>query len=219
MTRRDGRKGRSGILVVVALIMGLSATPGVALAQHPQGAPSGPHMAEGHRVQSHAVAPHPVMSRPPFQHPLHRRFVSVWSPAVVYALPPVAYDTPTYYDPPAYDPPAVYDPAPVYAPSATISTAPPNDTIEYPTGRYQLRGDGVSMPYTWVWIPNPPPSPPAAAPPIGAPSMLAPPPDPSLARPTHLYQWTDEQGVVHMTDVRDSVPSRYQAQAKQVPPF
>jgi hypothetical protein len=27
--------------------------------------------------------------------------------------------------------------------------------VVYPHGRYVLRGDGVGMPYAWVWIPNP----------------------------------------------------------------
>ena len=39
-------------------------------------------------------------------------------------------------------------------------------TVQYPHGRYELRGDGVNTAYQWVWIPNapPPPPPPAAAP-------------------------------------------------------
>src|SRR2546427_5342754 len=36
--------------------------------------------------------------------------------------------------------------------------APPPmpSVVEYPHGRYELRGDGVTAPYAWVWIPNPP---------------------------------------------------------------
>src|SRR5216110_1353325 len=34
--------------------------------------------------------------------------------------------------------------------------------INYPHGQYELHGDGVAAPYTWVWIPNPPSSPPPA---------------------------------------------------------
>jgi hypothetical protein len=49
--------------------------------------------------------------------------------------------------------------------------------------------------------------------------MSPPPPEPSAALPAHLYHWTDEQGVVHLTDIWDSVPTRYQAQAKQVLSF
>lgn len=29
-------------------------------------------------------------------------------------------------------------------------------------GRYVLRGDGITTAYQWVWIPNPPSTPPAA---------------------------------------------------------
>ncbi len=32
--------------------------------------------------------------------------------------------------------------------------------VEYPHGRYLLRGDGVNTAYQWVWLPNPPPPPP-----------------------------------------------------------
>jgi hypothetical protein len=213
MTQRDNRNGRRGILVVVALIAGLSVAPGAALAQHDQGAATGsPRLADGRPVPSR-----PVMPRPPFPHPPHHHFVSVWSPVVVYVPPPVAYEPATYYAPPA-----IYDPAELYP--ATVSTAPPESTagtIEYPTGRYELRGDGVTVPYTWVWIPNPPPLPPAAVPEVGPPPPSATPaaPDPSPALHTRLYHWTDEQGVVHVTDIWDAVPSRYQAQAKQVLPF
>src|SRR5262245_54763197 len=35
-------------------------------------------------------------------------------------------------------------------------------TVEYPDGRYELRGDGVGTPYHWVWVPK-------AAPPAPAP--------------------------------------------------
>src|SRR5262245_59025954 len=38
-----------------------------------------------------------------------------------------------------------------------------------PRGRYELRGDGVTTPYVWAWIPNPPPPPPPAAPPPAEP--------------------------------------------------
>ena len=27
--------------------------------------------------------------------------------------------------------------------------------IQYPGGRYELRGDGIATAYEWVWIPNP----------------------------------------------------------------
>jgi hypothetical protein len=59
-----------------------------------------------------------------------------------------------------------------------------------------------------VWIPNPPPPPPPAAPP--APPLA----DDAPARPSQLYRWVDEQGVVHLTDRLDTVPRQYRSQAK-----
>jgi len=57
--------------------------------------------------------------------------------------------------------------------------APTVRMIQYSTGRYELQGDGVSLPYHWVWIaalpPVAPPPPPVAAPP--------PPPAPPPAPP------------------------------------
>ena len=117
---------------------------------------------------------------------------------VIYYAPPVAYGAPIYDAPPVYDePPIAYSPpasgAISLAPSPGAST--PN-VVQYATGRYELRGDGMTMPYTWVWIPNPPPAPPDVSEPA----------DPTPSRRSKLYRWTDEQGVVHLTDVRDAVP-------------
>ncbi len=68
---------------------------------------------------------------------------------------------------PVYTAPVVYAPYPVaYPPPAPMPTV-----IQYPHGRYELRGDGVAAPYYWVWIPNPPPPP-------------APPPQPGLSGPS-----------------------------------
>jgi hypothetical protein len=47
-----------------------------------------------------------------------------------------------------------------------VQPAPAYPTVvQYPHGRYELRGDGYRTPYQWVWVPNPPPPPPAAPPP------------------------------------------------------
>ena len=91
--------------------------------------------------------------------------------------PPPAYGTPTYapqaYGAPAYAPPAGGAPAyaaPAYAPPPPVARAPrvapppgPGrsyaNSVEYPHGRYELRGDGAGTPYRWVWIPNAPPPP------------------------------------------------------------
>ena len=64
----------------------------------------------------------------------------------VYAAPP-----PAVYS----QPPAVYASAPM-----TSAPAPPPPAIRrevvYPNGRHVLLGDGVTVAYQWVWVPNPP---------------------------------------------------------------
>jgi hypothetical protein len=88
---------------------------------------------------------------------------------------PLVHQPPVYAYPPPVVPQAVYAP-PVYAPpppvypSRTLALQPPpasySTTVQYPHGRYELRGDGVYTAYQWVWIPNAPlPPPPPAAPP------------------------------------------------------
>lgn len=77
--------------------------------------------------------------------------------------------------------------------------APTTTIVQYPTGYYQLYGNGTTVPYYWVWIPavSPPPPPPTPAPiavpappapappppPIAAPVPSAPPPPPSPPQP------------------------------------
>jgi hypothetical protein len=56
--------------------------------------------------------------------------------------------------------------------------APTTSVVQYPTGRYELRGDGASVPYSWVWIPAQPMVA-APPPPVGAPA----PPDVVLPGP------------------------------------
>lgn len=82
-------------------------------------------------------------------------------PRPVYAAP-VVVTRPGFYTTPVYYPPPVYA-----APVVTVQPAlPPLQTvIQYPHGRYELHGDGVTTAYRWVWIPNPPPPPPQAPPP------------------------------------------------------
>jgi hypothetical protein len=88
--------------------------------------------------------------------------------------------------------------------------------IEYPTGRWELRGDGLTIPYRWVWIPNPPSAPPLSTPPSGEPVTPAPPVSTRPEPPgnTKIYRWTDGQGVLHLTDRLDTIPERYRAQAR-----
>ena len=102
---------------------------------------------------------------------------SILSPLVqqppVYAYPPPVVERPVVvqqpvYAAPAYATPAYAPPPPAYA-SRTVALQPPpashSNAVQYPHGRYELRGDGVRTAYQWVWIPNaPPPPPPPAAP-------------------------------------------------------
>jgi hypothetical protein len=152
------------------------------------------HRFHGHRFNNFVYYPYfPTYAAPS---------VVVSTPVVVYAAPPV-YSAPQYYAPPV-------------AYSAPAAPAMPR-VVEYPGGRYELRGDGVSSPYSWVWIPDPPaapPPPPAPAPPASTA------PEPSLAlrvagpRAT-AYRWTDETGVTTWTDNLEKVPARFRAQASQ----
>jgi hypothetical protein len=74
------------------------------------------------------------------------------TPSIVYSSNPVVYGQST----------VVYtSPPPVVAPR-------PAPTVDYPHGRFELRGDGVRTAYHWVWVPKvppPPPPPPAPDPP------------------------------------------------------
>ena len=225
------KKGPLIITAALALTVGGVLAPAAALAQRPnEGAVGGRAPASGRPAgsQQSFAHHHPFVARPfvrPFVRPFFPFAVVAAAPAVVYASPPAYYAAPYYAPPVYYAPPAYYDPPTTYyspPPSGTVSIAPAptQNVVQYPHGRYELRGDGVAVPYRWVWIPNPPPPPPAAppapaeppaAPPAGAPSSGAPPP----ARQGQLYRWTDTLGVVHWTDRLDAVPEQYRARAKQ----
>lgn len=172
----------------------------------------------GRRVPVHPgvhFAPRPFFPRP-FVRPFFP-YAVITSPAIVYAAPYGYYGAPAYDSAP-YPPPASYYPPPAYQPSTGYAAPPPGtpsvapsptpSVIEFPNGRYELRGDGMTTPYTWVWIPNPP----SAPPPPTAPQSSA---TPAPSRNTQTYRWTDEQGVVHWTDRLETVPLRYRQQAKQ----
>jgi len=225
--------------VVLAAFLGLGATLATASAAgaHPQfrghgvvtprfharGAAAG-HFGGG-RAFPHAHAfPHHGFGHNQFFFP-HRfaPFAVVAPPVFVYSSPSI-FDSPYYgaaLDPPtpAYSAPAYSAPVysvPAYAPPAP---APMPRVVEFSTGRYELRGDGVTSPYTWVWIPNPPtappgvpPPPPAAAP--GPPASGRAPSDATPVRRTEVYRWTDAQGVVHLTDRLDAVPPQHRREAK-----
>ena len=207
MTKRT----TAGIAFVV-IVASVTLAPHSALAQRRhdgRGEGSRLRTVVPHLPTPHFIAPPRFVGRPFFPRPFVRGVVVV--PPVVgyapgYAALPSYYDTSMYAPPPAYAPPPVYAPPPAYgppigAPGGSVSIAPPMpDVIEYANGRYELRGDGINTPYKWVWIPNPPPGPPADA---------APPPGP--VRHTTLYRWTDKDGAVHWTDRLDAVPEAYRS--------
>jgi hypothetical protein len=134
---------------------------------------------------------------------------AVYPPAPASAAP-IVYSVNIYNPAPAAQPvvqPAVYEPPAVSAPPAPPA---PQGVVEYEGGRYELRGDGMTTAYRWVWIPDPPSGPPGATS-LRAPASgeLAP------ARRGTIYRWIDDQGVLHVTDRWQTVPQRYRGQAKQ----
>lgn len=165
---------------------------------------------------------HPFIGRPFFR-PFFPFGIVAAAPAVVYAAP-YYYPPPAYYPPAYYDPPVSYNPPVSYAPppsAVAVAPAPPQapptpNVVQFATGRYELRGDGVSTPYMWVWIPNPPTTaPPPTTPPAVGPSSGS---SQGPTRAGQLYRWIDAQGVVYWTDRLDAVPEQYRSRAKQTTP-
>jgi hypothetical protein len=226
----------------LALAMGVLVAPGSALAQRAQGFHDSGLVAGGTTlgVSRSVVVPlsEPFVSGPvvggatlgtsrsvavPFPRDLFasRPFIRPFFPfAFVVAAPPVVYAAPPpYYPPPIDYPPADYDPSASYSPP--VSYAPTPSVVQFENGRYELRGDGVTTPYIWVWVPNPPtvppptgPPPPSTPPAVGEPTSGG----PSAPRMSQLYRWIDEQGVVHWTNRLDRVPEQYRSRAKQTTP-
>ncbi len=153
----DVKKLLVGLAICLALAAGGALSPTPARAQH--GRFQGQSVRAGQIIVGRSVGARPFVPHPfapnPFLH-LHRRFFRPSVPfgtgslVAVYAPPPVYYND----APPAYHAPPTY-----YGPSAGGTPG----VIEYPAGRYELRGDGTTTPYVWVWIPNPPSAPPDAA--------------------------------------------------------
>jgi hypothetical protein len=142
--------------------------------------------------------------------PRFRSTVFLYTPTALYEPPaPVVNVSPvTYVSPAVYVSPTVVlsEPAPTAAAPPPVPPLP--QVVEYPTGRYELRGDGTATPYVWVWIPNPP-----AAPPVAAPA----PPDEPSAIPTRrgeTYRWTDAEGTTFWTNRRDKVPEAFRPLAQ-----
>src|SRR5262249_9635197 len=141
--------------------------------------------------------------------------------------PALSYPT-ALYSPPVDTAPSVVKVAPVINVSPTVYVAAPSaspapvqvaaavpvaasqpSVVEYPTGRYELRGDGMGSAYTWVWIPNPPAAPPSA-PPREDPSPSA---TASEGR-SQTYRWTDESGTTFWTNRLEKVPERYRSRTQ-----
>jgi hypothetical protein len=206
------RSGREDGLRKLVAALTLALVPGVAIG--PCSAVAGDrHHPQHHGFPQGHVFPHrfgQVFPRPFF---FHRPFV----PFIFYPSTTYVYAAPSLYaDPPAYTPPPV-----VYAQPQPVAAPPPTtpSVIQYATGRYELRGDGISTPYTWVWIPNPPPPPEAPPPPQGrAPDATgsAPPSERASRAPLgEIYHWTDDEGVNYWTDRLDHVPERYRLNARR----
>jgi Domain of unknown function (DUF4124) len=156
---------------------------------------------------------------PSKQHPSHHRsfnrrpFIPYWGVSA-YA-PPVWYRSYVTYAPvPVYESPPAYSQPADSTTSIDLGLPPIPSVVPFPNGRYVLRGDGLTSPYKWVWIPNPPTAPPTA-PPEASPAPSTPPPaEPAASHRAALYRWVDDEGVVHFTQGRDAVPERYRAQMK-----
>jgi hypothetical protein len=86
--------------------------------------------------------------------------------------------------------------------------------VEYATGRYELRGDGVTTAHVWAWVPNPPPAPPPAP----SQALDAPATDGQGGAPSKIYRWTDEQGVTYLTNRVDDVPASQRSSTRQGAP-
>jgi hypothetical protein len=134
------------LTLVLALPTGGALLPTAAVAQH--GAVPGRSYHAGNVMVRGSIGVHrfarPVpVPRPPFRRPGFRAFppVAIGSPVVVFAPPPI------YYGPSSAGGPA---------------GEPASSVVQYPGGHYELRGDGVTLPYSWVWIPDPPSGPPDA---------------------------------------------------------
>jgi len=209
--------------VVAAILVVVLAAPAYAAGGH--GGPGAPRSTVIHRFGGPHAFPPSVFPRPfdpwrfwpPGTVVPRRHFTGGWGGSgVVYGGG--VYGGGGYYgvDPSAYSAPdpGYYTPNPGVAAVPDMSTPIPS-VVEYPTGWYQLRGDGVSTPFVWVWVPKPPAAP--TIPPV--PAAPPPPPDaPSSGRENvqkEVYRWVDDDGVAHWTDQRSSIPQRFRASAER----
>jgi hypothetical protein len=180
-----------------------------------------PYETARHRVAR--VVPHRIV-HPHHPHHRHHRVFTAFAPPVALYSPGIQYVAAEAPAPPAvtvspviYTAPGVYvSPPPVGQPAAAVATpaeSPIPRVVEHATGRYELRGDGTTTPYEWVWIPHPPSAPPAAAPPSARePSAL-----PGATDRAPSYRWTDEDGTIFLTNRLDRIPEPHRAQARGTP--
>ena len=186
--------------VVVGMCTVVTADP--ALADGKQGFRGHSHQNRLHSVPPQRFEPRRFDHK---HHHGHHRFHGqgygiVAPPAIIYSAPAYVPPAPTYVPTPVHVPSP-----PAYAPPMSSAPAPTETVIEFPNGRYELRGDGINSPHRWVWIPNPPDAPPFEA----TPRSAAVPAEPT--RRIEVFRWTDESGAVHLTDRLDKVPEAYRA--------
>jgi hypothetical protein len=138
---------------------------------------------------------------------------AVYSPGIGYGYG-YGYGYPAYgyasygYAAPTYVVTAPVPPTPLYEPvSSGYGTAPMQGVVEFASGKYVLQADGST--YKWVWVPNPPTSPPGATTPAAAAAPREP------VRPLDYYRWTDDEGVTHLSDRLDLVPDVYRSRARK----
>lgn len=140
----------------------------------------------------------------------------LYAPAALYeppvdASPPAVSVSPVIYlSPTVYVSPSIVSPQPAPAAAAPATASP--SVVEHPTGRYELRGNGVTTPYTWVWIPNPPP----AAPPSSPDEPRAGPAAPATR--SRIYRWTDDEGTTFWTNRVESIPEPHRSRAQKPGP-
>jgi hypothetical protein len=228
---------RQAIILAACVALGVPALPGITLggdrmlAPAPAnfkansdfrpksafGGPGGFPLPIGQDPQGGVSAGHHFRGVP--RHTFFPRFPATafwYTPTALYGPPADTAATVVSVSPVINVSPTVYVPSPIAAPSpatvaAALPAAPaPPSVVEYPTGRYELRGDGVGTAYTWVWIPNPPVAPPSAPPPREDPPAAS----SSSEGRSRTYRWTDETGTTFWTNRLEKVPERYRSRAQ-----
>jgi len=160
-----------------------------------------------HRARHHAFPGFPATTI------LYAPGAALYEPPVDASPPAISVSPVIYLSPTVYVSPSVVSPQP--APAAAAPAARSPSVVEHPTGRYELRGDGVATPYTWVWIPNPPPAPPAAPP--SSPGEPRAGPAASATR-SRIYRWTDDEGTTFWTNRVESIPEPHRSRAQKPGP-